>query len=74
MCVCVCVCACVRACVLVATIPVFHLQCSLFELMLNVIVHTAMVMSGLCPDFMGLLPPKVLTAVSGVGSNPALAM
>ena len=29
-----------HACVRVVTIPVFHLQCSLFELMLNVLVHS----------------------------------
>ena len=38
VCVCVCMCVCVRACRHNTT--VFHLQCSLYELMLNVLVHS----------------------------------
>ena len=51
MCVRACVRACVRVCVRACchNTTVFHLQCSLFELMLN-----AMVMSGFCP------PPPIL--------------
>ena len=45
--------ACVRACCYNTT--VFHLQCSLFELMLN-----AMVMSGFCPPPPPPPPPPIL--------------